>query len=62
MRIFDCFTFFNELDLSEFRLKLPNSFTEQFVICSLKVDDIISLKFIRINTVSGQLVYNFNLR
>ncbi len=32
MRIFDCFTFFNELDLLEFRLKLLDQYVDFFVI------------------------------
>ncbi len=32
MRIFDCFTFFNELDLLEFRLKLLDKQVDYFVI------------------------------
>jgi beta-1,4-mannosyl-glycoprotein beta-1,4-N-acetylglucosaminyltransferase len=32
MRIFDCFTFFNELDLLEFRLKLLDPYIDHFVI------------------------------
>ncbi len=32
MRIFDCFTFFNELDLLEFRLKFLNEFVDYYVI------------------------------
>jgi len=32
MRIFDCFTFFNELDLLEFRLKFLNDHVDFFVI------------------------------
>jgi len=33
MKIFDCFTFFNELDLLEFRLKLLYDVVDKFVIC-----------------------------
>ena len=33
MKIFDCFTFFNELDLLEFRLKLLGDYVDYFVIC-----------------------------
>lgn len=33
MKIFDCFTFFNELDLLEFRLKLLYNVVDKFVIC-----------------------------
>lgn len=33
MKIFDCFTFFNELDLLEFRLKLLYDEVDKFVIC-----------------------------
>lgn len=32
MRVFDCFTFFNELDLLEFRLKFLNDHVDFFVI------------------------------
>lgn len=32
MRIFDCFTFFNELDLLEFRLKFLDDYVDYFVI------------------------------
>jgi beta-1,4-mannosyl-glycoprotein beta-1,4-N-acetylglucosaminyltransferase len=32
MKIYDCFTFFNELDLLEFRLKLLNDHVDYFVI------------------------------
>jgi beta-1,4-mannosyl-glycoprotein beta-1,4-N-acetylglucosaminyltransferase len=32
MKIIDCFTFFNELDLLEFRLKLLDSYIDRFVI------------------------------
>ena len=32
MKIFDCFTFFNELDLLEFRLKLLGDLVDHFVI------------------------------
>jgi beta-1,4-mannosyl-glycoprotein beta-1,4-N-acetylglucosaminyltransferase len=32
MKIIDCFTFFNELDLLEFRLKLLDPFVDHFVI------------------------------
>jgi beta-1,4-mannosyl-glycoprotein beta-1,4-N-acetylglucosaminyltransferase len=32
MKVFDCFTFFNELDLLEFRLKLLNDHVDHFVI------------------------------
>ena len=32
MKIFDCFTFFNELDLLEFRLKFLNDYVDHFVI------------------------------
>ncbi len=32
MKIFDCFTFFNELDLLEFRLKFLNDYVDRFVI------------------------------
>ena len=32
MKIFDCFTFFNELDLLEFRLKLLDPYIDRFVI------------------------------
>lgn len=32
MKVFDCFTFFNELDLLEFRLKLLDPFVDHFVI------------------------------
>ncbi len=32
MRIFDCFTFFNELDLLEFRLKLLDPYIDHFVL------------------------------
>ena len=32
MRVFDCFTFFNELDLLEFRLKFLDSYVDYFVI------------------------------
>jgi len=32
MKVFDCFTFFNELDLLEFRLKFLNEFVDYFVI------------------------------
>lgn len=31
--VFDCFTFFNELDLLEFRLNLLDSYVDKFVIC-----------------------------
>lgn len=31
--VFDCFTFFNELDLLEFRLKLLSDVVDKFVIC-----------------------------
>jgi beta-1,4-mannosyl-glycoprotein beta-1,4-N-acetylglucosaminyltransferase len=33
MKVFDCFTFFNELDLLEFRLKLLSNVVDKFVIC-----------------------------
>jgi beta-1,4-mannosyl-glycoprotein beta-1,4-N-acetylglucosaminyltransferase len=33
MKLFDCFTFFNELDLLEFRLKLLGDHVDYFVIC-----------------------------
>jgi beta-1,4-mannosyl-glycoprotein beta-1,4-N-acetylglucosaminyltransferase len=33
MKIFDCFTFFNELDLLEFRLRLLSGVVDKFVIC-----------------------------
>jgi beta-1,4-mannosyl-glycoprotein beta-1,4-N-acetylglucosaminyltransferase len=33
MNIVDCFTFFNELDLLEFRLKLLSNVVDKFVIC-----------------------------
>lgn len=33
MKILDCFTFFNELDLLEFRLKQLDSVVDKFVIC-----------------------------
>ena len=32
MKIFDCFTFFNELDLLEFRLRLLDNYVDFFVI------------------------------
>lgn len=32
MKVFDCFTFFNELDLLEFRLKLLNLHVDYFII------------------------------
>lgn len=32
MKIFDCFTFFNELDLLEFRLKLLSAYVDYFVV------------------------------
>lgn len=32
MRVFDCFTFFNELDLLEFRLKFLDPYVDYFVI------------------------------
>jgi beta-1,4-mannosyl-glycoprotein beta-1,4-N-acetylglucosaminyltransferase len=32
MKVFDCFTFFNELDLLEFRLKLIGNYVDYFVI------------------------------
>ena len=32
-RVFDCFTFFNELDLLEFRLRLLSDVVDKFVIC-----------------------------
>lgn len=32
MKVFDCFTFFNELDLLEFRLKLLDAHVDHFVI------------------------------
>lgn len=32
MKVFDCFTFFNELDLLEFRLKFLNDYVDYFVI------------------------------
>ncbi|MBL0181106.1 MAG: hypothetical protein IPP96_01985 [Chitinophagaceae bacterium] len=32
MKVFDCFTFFNELELLEFRLKFLNDFVDFFVI------------------------------
>ncbi len=32
MKIFDCFTFFNELDLLEFRLRFLNEYVDHFVI------------------------------
>lgn len=32
MKVFDCFTFFNELDLLEFRLKFLDEFVDHFVI------------------------------
>lgn len=37
MIIFDCFTFFNELDLLEFRLKLLDSTVDKFVICESNI-------------------------
>lgn len=33
IKVFDCFTFFNELDLLEFRLKLLDNYVDTFVIC-----------------------------
>lgn len=32
MKVFDCFTFFNELDLLEFRLRLLNDYVDHFII------------------------------
>lgn len=37
MKTFDCFTFFNELDLLEFRLKLLDPFVDYFVIAESNV-------------------------
>jgi beta-1,4-mannosyl-glycoprotein beta-1,4-N-acetylglucosaminyltransferase len=37
MKIFDCFTFFNELDLLEFRLKLLSDHVDQFVIAESNI-------------------------
>lgn len=37
MKIFDCFTFFNELDLLEFRFKLLDPFVDHFVISESNV-------------------------
>jgi len=37
MKIFDCFTFFNELDLLEFRLKLLDPFVDHFVLTESNV-------------------------
>jgi beta-1,4-mannosyl-glycoprotein beta-1,4-N-acetylglucosaminyltransferase len=37
MRVFDCFTFFNELDLLEFRLRFLNDFVDYFVIAESNV-------------------------
>lgn len=33
IKVFDCFTFFNELDLLEFRLRLLDDYVDIFVIC-----------------------------
>ena len=33
IKVFDCFTFFNELDLLEFRLKLLDQYVDFFVVC-----------------------------
>jgi len=32
MKVFDCFTFFNELDLLEFRLKFLDEYVDYFFI------------------------------
>lgn len=37
MKIFDCFTFFNELDLLEFRLKLLAPYVDHFVIAESNI-------------------------
>ncbi len=37
MKIYDCFTFFNELDLLEFRLKLLNDYVDYFVIAEANI-------------------------
>jgi beta-1,4-mannosyl-glycoprotein beta-1,4-N-acetylglucosaminyltransferase len=37
MKIFDCFTFFNEVDLLEFRLRFLNDFVDYFVIAESNV-------------------------
>lgn len=37
MKTFDCFTFFNELDLLEFRLKLLDPFVDYFVLAESNV-------------------------
>lgn len=37
MKIFDCFTFFNELDLLEFRLKLLDEYVDFFVIAESNI-------------------------
>jgi beta-1,4-mannosyl-glycoprotein beta-1,4-N-acetylglucosaminyltransferase len=37
MKIFDCFTFFNEIDLLEFRLKLLDPFVDHFVLTESNV-------------------------
>ena len=37
MKIIDCFTFFNELDLLEFRLKLLNDHVDHFVIAESNI-------------------------
>jgi len=36
MKIFDCFTFFNELELLDIRLQLLNDYVDYFVICEIK--------------------------
>ena len=33
MKLFDCFTYFNEEKMLEFRLEYLNSFVDYFVIC-----------------------------
>jgi beta-1,4-mannosyl-glycoprotein beta-1,4-N-acetylglucosaminyltransferase len=33
IKVYDCFTFFNELDLLEFRLRLLDNYVDNFVIC-----------------------------
>jgi len=37
MKVFDCFTFFNELDLLEFRLKLLNDRVDHFIIAESNI-------------------------
>ena len=37
VKVFDCFTFFNELDLLEFRLKYLDPYVDYFIICESNI-------------------------